>query len=110
MSRDNARTPVQWSDQENAGFTTGIPWIKVNSNYKSINVESQEKDADSVLNYYRRLVAVRKSPKYKKVFTYGKFVPVYQNSDTIMAYYREYENQRILVAANFGKDTVELQL
>lgn len=110
MSRDNARTPVQWSDQENAGFTTGIPWIKVNSNYKSINVESQEKDADSVLNYYRRLVAVRKSLKYKKVFTYGKFVPVYQNSDTIMAYYREYENQRILVAANFGKDTVELQL
>ena len=110
MSRDNARTPVQWSDQENAGFTTGIPWIKVNSNYKSINVESQEKDADSVLNYYRRLVAVRKSPKYKKVFTYGKFVPVYQNSDTIMAYYREYENQRILVAANFGKDTAELQL
>lgn len=110
MSRDNARTPVQWSDQENAGFTTGIPWIKVNSNYKSINVESQEKDADSVLNYYRRLVAVRKSPKYKKVFTYGKFVPVYQNSDTIMAYYREYGNQRILVAANFGKDTVELPL
>ena len=110
MSRDNARTPVQWSDQENAGFTTEIPWIKVNSNYKSINVESQEKDADSVLNYYRRLVAVRKSPKYKKVFTYGKFVPVYQNSDTIMAYYREYGNQRILVAANFGKDTVELPL
>ena len=110
MSRDNARTPVQWSDQENAGFTTGIPWIKVNSNYKSINVESQEKDADSVLNYYRRLVAVRKSPKYKKVFTYGKFVPVYQNSDTIMAYYREHGNQRILVAANFGKDTVELPL
>lgn len=110
MSRDNARTPVQWSDQENAGFTTGIPWIKVNSNYKSINVESQEKDADSVLNYYRRLVAMRKSPKCKKVFTYGKFVPVYQNSDTIMAYYREYGNQRILVAANFGKDTVELPL
>ena len=110
MSRDNARTPVQWSNQENAGFTTGIPWIKVNSNYKSINVESQEKDADSVLNYYRRLVAVRKSPKYKEVFTYGKFVPVYQNSDTIMAYYREYENQRILVVANFGKDAVELKL
>ena len=110
MSRDNARTPVQWSNQENAGFTTGIPWIKVNFNYKSINVESQEKDADSVLNYYRRLVAVRKSPKYKEVFTYGKFVPVYQNSDTIMAYYREYENQRILVAANFGKDAVELKL
>lgn len=110
MSRDNARTPMQWSCRENAGFTTGTPWLKVNANYKEINVECQENDADSVLNYYRRLTAVRKSPKYKDVFTYGKFVPVYQNTETIMAYYREYENQKILVAANFGKDTAELQL
>lgn len=110
MSRDNARTPVQWSSQENAGFTTGTPWLKVNSNYQEINVERQENDADSVLNYYRRLVAVRKSPEYKEVFTYGKFVPVYQDTETIMAYYREDENQRILVAANFGKEAVELKL
>lgn len=110
MSRDNARTPVQWSDKENAGFTTGLPWLKINSNYKTINVECQENDSDSVLNYYRKLVAVRKSSKYKEVFTYGRFIPVYESTDTIMAYYREDENQRILVAANFGKETVELKL
>ena len=110
MSRDNARTPVQWSSQENAGFTTGTPWLKVNANYQEINVESQENDADSVLNYYRRLVAVRKSPEYKEVFTYGKFVPVYQDTETIMAYYRENGNQRMLVAANFGKEAAELKL
>lgn len=109
MSRDNARTPVQWSDQANAGFTTGTPWLKVNANYKEINVACQEKDSNSVLNYYRRLVAVRKSPEYREVFTYGRFVPVYQDTETIMAFYRENENQRILVAANFGKDTVEIK-
>ena len=110
MSRDNARTPVQWSSQENAGFTTGTPWLKVNANYQEINVESQENDADSVLNYYRRLVAVRKSREYKEVFTYGKFVPVYQDTETVMAYYRENENQRVLVAADFGKEAAQLRL
>lgn len=110
MSRDNARTPVQWSDQANAGFTTVTPWLKVNANYKEINVACQEKDSDSVLNYYRRLVAVRKSPEYREVFTYGRFVPVYQDTETIMAFYRESENQRILVAGNFGKNAVEVKL
>ena len=110
MSRDNARTPVQWNEKENAGFTTGTPWLKVNSNYKEINVAGQERDADSVLNYYRRLVHVRKYPEYKDVFTYGKFVPAYENTDSIMAYYRENEDQRILVAANFGKEPAELEL
>ena len=110
MSRDNARTPVQWNDQENAGFTTGTPWLKVNSNYKEINAASQENDPDSVLNYYRRLTAVRKAPAYKEVFTYGETVPAYQDTDTVMAYYRETESQRILVAANFGKEPVSLRL
>ena len=110
MSRDNARTPVQWNDQENAGFTTGTPWLRVNSNYKEINAASQENDPDSVLNYYRRLTAVRKAPVYKEVFTYGETVPAYQDTDTVMAYYRETESQRILVAANFGKEPVSLRL
>lgn len=110
MSRDNARTPVQWSDKENAGFTTGTPWLKVNSNYKEINVESQEKDADSVLNYYRKLVALRKSAEYREVFTYGEFAPAYENTETIMAYYRVDENKRVLVAANFGKEVAEVKL
>lgn len=94
---------------QNTGFTTVTPWLKANANYKEINVASQKKDADSVLNYYRRLVAVRKSQEYREVFTYGKFVPVYQDTETIMAFYRENENQRILVAANFGKNTVEVK-
>ena len=110
MSRDNARTPMQWNSQKSAGFTTGTPWLKVNTNYKEINVERQENDADSVLNYYHKLVAVRKSPEYKEVFTYGKFVPVYQDTETIMAYYRENKNQRMLVAANFGQEAAELKL
>lgn len=130
MSRDNARTPVQWSSQENAGFTTGTPWLKVNDNYKEINVESQEEDPDSVLHYYRKLLALRKSPEYKEVFTYGEFVPVYEDTESIMAYYRVgcgegtadagsgagaagrmgCAGTRVLVAANFGREAVSLQL
>lgn len=110
MSRDNARTPVQWSDRENAGFTEGTPWLKVNSNYKEINVANQEKDEDSVLNYYRKLIALRKSPEYKEVFTYGRFVPVYEDTEAVMAYYRVDENKRMLIAANFGKEAVEVSL
>ena len=110
MSRDNARTPVQWSDSDNAGFTTGTPWLKVNSNYKDINVQNQENDPDSVLNYYRKLVATRKSPEYKEVFTYGEFEPAYEDTEYVMAYYRVSDNQRILVAANFGKDAKTIEL
>ena len=110
MSRDNARTPVQWSSEKNAGFTAGTPWLKVNSNYKEINVAAQEKDPNSVLNYYRKLVALRKSFEYKEVFTYGTFVPAYQDMDDIMAYYRVDETRRILVAANFGINTTDLIL
>lgn len=110
MSRDNARTPVQWSDSDNAGFTTGTPWLKVNSNYKDINVQNQENDLDSVLNYYRKLVATRKSPEYKELFTYGVFEPAYEDTEYVMAYYRVSDNQRILVAANFGKDAKTIEL
>ncbi len=110
MSRDNARTPMQWNSGEHAGFTTGTPWLKVNSNYTEINVEKQEEDADSVLNYYRRLVAVRKAPEYREVFTYGAFEPEYEDTDTVMAYYRVDGEKRMLVAANFGKEAVELKL
>ncbi|MDY5846071.1 MAG: alpha-glucosidase [Bariatricus sp.] len=110
MSRDNARTPLQWSDDANAGFTTGTPWLKVNPNYKEINVKAQENNPDSILNYYRRLVALRKSDTYKEVFTYGTFAPVYENMDGIMAYYRENKDTRVLVATNFGTGPVEVEL
>ena len=110
MSRDNARTPMQWSGGKNAGFTLGTPWLKVNSNYPEINVENQEKDSNSVLNYYRKLVALRKSPAYREVFTYGRFVPAYEDTESVMAYYRVEEKKRIMVAGNFGKESVELKL
>lgn len=110
LSRDNARTPMQWNTQKNAGFTTGTPWLKVNDNYTEINMETQDADPDSVLNYYRKLIALRKSPAYKEVFTYGEFLPVYQNTCSVMAYYRKNEKQRILITANFGKEAVSLTL
>lgn len=110
MSRDNARTPMQWSGKEYAGFTTGTPWLKLNANYKEINVEDQEKDPDSVLHYYRRLLAVRKSSEYREVFTYGSVVPVYENTESVMAYYRVDETKRMLVAANFGGEATEVRL
>ena len=110
LSRDNARTPMQWNTQKNAGFTTGTPWLKVNDNYTEINMETQDADPDSVLNYYRKLIALRKSPAYKEVFTYGEFMPVYQNTCSVMAYYRKNEKKRILITANFGKEAVSLTL
>ena len=110
LSRDNARTPMQWSDDANAGFTTGTPWLPVNANDQATNVAAQETDAHSILNYYRQLTAVRKSPEYKDVFTYGEFVPTYADTDTVMAYYRINDTQRILVAANFGEAPVTLTL
>lgn len=110
MSRDNARTPMQWSDEANAGFTTAKPWLKVNENYKAINVAAQEKDPSSVLNYYRRLVALRKSEEFRELFTYGRCVPAYEDTDGIMAYYREDENKRVLVVANFGSKEAQIRL
>lgn len=108
MSRDNARTPMQWKDAPQAGFTSGTPWLKVNDNYPVINVEKEEGQPDSVLHYYRKLIALRKSGEYRELFTYGKFEPAYENADHVMAYYRILQGRRVLVAANFGTDTIEL--
>ena len=108
MSRDNARTPMQWKDAPQAGFTSGTPWLKVNDNYPVINVEKEEGQPDLVLHYYRKLIALRKSGEYRELFTYGKFEPAYENADHVMAYYRILQGRRVLVAANFGTDTIEL--
>lgn len=109
-SRDNARTPMQWSDDKNAGFSKGTPWLKVNPNYREINVEAQLNNEDSVLKYYRKLVALRKSKEYNKLFTYGDFEPTYLDKDKIFAFYRELDNEKILVAANFGENDMTLEL
>lgn len=111
MSRDNARTPMQWSDKDNAGFTVGTPWLKVNPNYRDINVEAQEADENSVLHYYRKLTALRKSPEYKETFVYGHFEPAFaSNKEKVMGYFRQDEKNRILVIGNWGKAPVALCL
>ena len=110
MSRDNARTPMQWTSEENAGFTKGTAWLKINPDYKEINVEDQENNPDSVLNYYRKLVALRKSDDFKAVFTYGEFIPEYEEMDDILAFYRKDAAKWILVAANFGTDAAGIEL
>ena len=104
-SRDNARTPMQWTGGENAGFTTGRPWLKVNPNHKEINVEAQQGREDSVLTYYKQLLRLRKSDA---VFTYGSVTPMFLEEDKVIAYIRAKEDKRVLVAANFGTEPVTL--
>ena len=110
LSRDNARTPMQWNTSSNAGFTTGIPWLRLNDNYPDVNVAAQEKDTDSVLNYYKKLIALRKSDTYKDIFTYGKTIPVFLEKEMLMAYCREKGDKRILVLGNFGEKKEALHL
>ena len=109
-SRDNARTPMQWSDKPNAGFTTGAPWLGVNPNYREINVAEQQKREDSVLSYYKKLIALRKHHDYVQTFTYGNFEPVFEEYENIFAYLRKSEEQTILVAANFGEQPCTLSV
>ncbi|MBE6888081.1 MAG: alpha-glucosidase [Ruminococcaceae bacterium] len=111
-SRDNARTPMQWSDSDNAGFSTGTPWLKVNPNYKTINVAAQEKDKNSVLNFYRRIVALRKNDLYRETFTYGGFVPLFKEKEGILAFCRSCGETccKIVTVANFGKNEAVLTM
>ncbi len=109
-SRDNARTPMQWDDSENAGFSSSQPWLKVNPNYKTINVKAQLADNASVLSYYKKLLALRKSEPYREVFTYGSFAPLFENEPFIFAYERKTEEQTIAVLANFGQEERTLTL
>ena len=110
-SRDNARTPMQWSHEKEAGFTTGKPWLKVNPNYTEINVEDQLNDEDSVLHFYKKLIALRKSEAYRETLIFGRFVPAFEADEDVFAFYRESESgDRIFIAANFGKEEKMLTL
>lgn len=109
LSRDNARTPMQWDDSENAGFTTGKPWLRVNPNYKKINVKEQLEDEDSVLGFYKKLIALRKNPEYKDTIVYGTLEPVWEERCGLMAYYRKGE-KTLLVIGNYQKEEQELLL
>lgn len=101
-SRDNSRTPFQWDTSENAGFTTGKPWLMVNPDYKRINVASQINDPNSVLSYYKKLTALRKNPEYAETVVYGKTVPYLPEVERLMAFKRVGDNQTLLVLGNFS--------
>lgn len=102
-SRDNARTPVQWNSDKNAGFTDGTPWLMVNPNYTAINVAAQEKDPDSILSFYKELIALRKNPAYKETLVYGDVVPYLEEQHNLMAYHRKGKKD-LLVIGNFQRD------
>ena len=108
-SRDNARTPMQWTGGENAGFTAGTPWLRVNPNYTTINVEKESGDPDSVLNFYKKLIALRKNPEYKETVVYGALIPFMEDRHNLMAYYRK-GDKTLLVVGNYQWDEQEITL
>nr|WP_315182203.1 alpha-glucosidase [uncultured Flavobacterium sp.] len=99
-SRENGRTPFQWDTTENAGFTTGKPWLKVNSNHNIINAEAQEKDPNSVLNYFRQLVQLRKQ---NLTLVYGAYTLLDKDNPDVFAYTRELDGKKLLILLNFSE-------
>ncbi|CAH2466097.1 oligo-1,6-glucosidase [Bacillus cereus VD118] len=105
--RDNARTPMQWDDREHAGFTTGEPWIAVNPNYKEINVKHAIQDEESIFYYYKKLIELRKN---NEIVVYGTYDLILENNPSIFAYVRTYEEEKLLVIANFTADECVFEL
>ncbi|MBM7833794.1 glycosidase [Clostridium sardiniense] len=99
-SRDNSRTPMQWDSSKNAGFTDGTPWIKVNENYKYINVSDEEKDEDSILSFYKRLIKLRKS---SDTLIYGTYDLILEDDEKIFAYTRSLGNEKYIIIGNLSK-------
>jgi oligo-1,6-glucosidase len=106
-SRDNARTPMQWDDSANAGFTTGEPWIAVNPNYKEINAKEEVPNPDSVFNYYKKLIALRK--KYE-IIVYGVYELLLPDDENLYFYTRTLDKEKILVLCNFSDKEQQVSL
>lgn len=100
MSRDNARTPMQWSNEAHGGFTKGTPWLAVNENYRELNVKEQEGREDSVLSFYKKLIALRTDPEYKEAVVYGRQEPVLTELQNFTGFYRKGKEKTLLVLAN----------
>ena len=98
--RDNARTPMQWDDSENAGFTSGKPWIMVNPNYREINAEAQLKDTNSVFNYYKKLISLRRSSEWSELIVYGTYRLLDEDSRETFAYERELNGRKLFILCN----------
>ena len=105
ISRDNARTPMQWDDSKNAGFTTGTPWLKVNSNYPEVNAKAQVNDPDSVFSYYKKLIRLRHE---NEIIVYGDYELLEAESDETFIYKRTYENEHLMVLCNFTDHEVSV--
>ncbi|WWR15754.1 alpha-glucosidase [Lachnospiraceae bacterium JLR.KK008] len=110
FSRDNARTPFQWDNTANAGFTKGTPWLRVNPNYTDINAAAQINDETSVFSYYQALIALRKDPRYADTIVYGILEPFMEDTENLMAFFRKGERQTLLVLANFRREPRNLTL
>ena len=104
MGRDNARTPVQWDNSKNSGFSEGKPWISVNPNYKDINVENALRDTNSIFYYYQKLIKIRKE---NEIVVYGDLKLLYEDDESIFSYIRRYNGKTLLVILNFFKEEVE---
>ena len=104
--RDNARTPMQWTAGENAGFTTGKPWLPVNENHAEINVQAAMEDPDSIFYYYQKLIALRKS---HDVFRNGSFTLLLPEDEKRFVYRRDTKNEHMLVICNFSGETAPME-
>lgn len=105
-NRDNSRTPMQWSNQINGGFSEHRPWFPVNPNYKKINVANQQQDPNSILNFYKSLIVLKKSDD---IYTYGTFDLVDKNNGQVFAYTRTLSNKQVLIVANLTNQTAKLK-
>lgn len=103
-TRDNSRTPFQWSDSANAGFTTGTPWLKITNDYRRFNAEDELNRADSVLNFYKKAIALRKNTK---ALVYGEFIPVEDIPSPLYCYFREYNDESYYIELNLGRTPME---
>ena len=106
-ARGNSRTPMQWSQAVNGGFTTGTPWLAVNPNYQTINVEAQEEEPDSILNFYKEMIALRKS---EDIFVYGTYDLVFEDHKDIYAYTRTLGEKRVLILCNLTNKQTSINL
>ncbi len=105
LSRDNSRTPMQWNETKNAGFTTGNPWLTINKNYTTVNVEANTKDKNSILNYAKKLAKIRKE---NPIFVYGKLEIIDPTNPDVFAYTRELNGKKIIVLLNFTSKTTSI--